>query len=645
MKLCASNAKIKQTENKGALEEVLFKSEKFLVSSSKPYYKIVLSDEKTIFILGEVYAIKRKDGIYFLKISDDKDAVLRELFECNDLSEIPGLLEGDFAGVLIESGKKATIFADVYNRTEIFYTSKNGKCVVSTDLESVVKSLEEIKYSQTALSNLLTIYGYYAPKKHTIYEDVSRLGVGERLVFEQGKIKTEQAPFVPQQCRPFGAEEHEQYFKILKDAVQMRGSENCNWVFLSSGWDSTSILALLVKHYGKARVRALIGEMRYSDRAGTINQFEVDRAKKVAEYYGIQLDIVPLDLCSEDSIDHWKELRESLKKQHIYALAAYNYSRLYDYYYQNADPKDVVFSGEISDGAHNLGFSQYATILEHPDLGFREYSDKMNSYLFGPSFFSSVLNNNYQEDAVYKLLCQRAGSNVFDDEDELDETERRKKYFASFFLRNTRIPFFGLGNTNMLKRQGAQQCEQELIESYLEYPAKEATPETLYSWILHLYNSFHWQGSTVRMIGARFDEKGEKLRLPFWDSQLQNFLSEMPENWGRGLELNPTKYPLKWMLQNDIDYPLHLQTGPHSYLYDVNPQFSHSSETLFASHLSNYLKELVKDYPYEQILKGEIFNLPYIRKLVDEYREGVELEGSERNDLMSIVTLCLTGWY
>ncbi len=57
----------------------------------------------------------------------------------------------------------------------------------------------------------------------------------------------------------------------------------------------------------------------------------------------------------------------------------------------------------------------------------------------------------------------------------------------------------------------------------------------------------------------------------------------MPENWGRGLDLNPTKHPLKWMLRNRIDYPNHLQVGPHSYIYDVDPNFTLLGEILHAS--------------------------------------------------------------
>ncbi len=64
----------------------------------------------------------------------------------------------------------------------------------------------------------------------------------------------------------------------------------------------------------------------------------------------------------------------------------------------------------------------------------------------------------------------------------------------------------------------------------------------------------------------------------------------MPESWGRGLDLKPTKYPLKWMLEHCIDYPLHLQVGPHLYLYDVDPTFSHSAKFMYGSAFTPYIK-------------------------------------------------------
>jgi len=646
MKIYLGNSLVKEATENLKSSEVLFQSSYLVVSSSVKYMKIPIDSDSMVLIWGEVYALEGPNGTYRLFEDDKKGySLLRELFQNCEINRIPENLEGNFVGVFIKESKKAVIFSDKFNRTEVFFIQKEDGAVVSTDLESVIQSVGSFHYSQTALANLLTIYGYYVPKKHTIYEEVHRLGVGEKLAFTPGKVEIFKSQFVPIPVREFGETEHEEYAKVLEDAVRIRSSDRCNWIFLSSGWDSTSLLALLVKIHGASKVHGVIGEMRYSGRAGVINPFEIERAQKFAEYYGVQLEVVPLDLTTKDSIDYWNSIKDPLKAQHIYSINAYNYSRLSDYVMEHGSPEDNVFAGEISDGIHNFGFSQYATILEHPDIGFREYSDKMACYLFGPTFFRSVLDGSYSDDAVYDFFRARVGPNYFDDATQMNESERRLSFFASFFLRRNRTPFYTSYDSKMLTRSGAENFEIELSQFYLSEAAKTATPETLYSWLLHLYNSFHWQGSTVRGLGARLEAVGRRVRFPFGDIHVHRFLSEMPENWGRGLEIRPVKYPLKRMLKNRINYPMHFQEGPHSYLYDVNPRFSHASEILFGSHLSNYFKEAVKDYPYEKLLDEKYFDLQYMRTLVEDYRKGVELEGAKRSDLMALVALCSVGWY
>ena len=119
----------------------------------------------------------------------------------------------------------------------------------------------------------------------------------------------------------------------------------------------------------------------------------------------------------------------------------------------------------------------------------------------------------------------------------------------------------------------------------------------------------------------------------------------MPESWGRGLELKPTKYPLKWMLEHYIDFPLHLQVGPHSYLYDVDPSFSHAAEIMHGSAFVPYFKNLLRPHPYRDLLSPEIFDMAYIDGVVDHYLNGIETRGAEMNDLAAICWLAAVGWY
>lgn len=600
------------------------------VESRHPHMSIPLSRGRKVLIEGGVYGVSPRG--------------LKALFERHAPEEAARRFEGDFIGVLVD-GRGATVFADALNRTEIYYARCGRVWSASTDLEKVIRSLDRIDYDQAALSNYFAVYGGYAPKRMTFYREVRRLGVGESLRLSRAESGVRGVPFRPERTGNFANGEHEEYARDFEDAVRIRSSKRMNWVFLSSGWDSTGILAMLVKLHGPSKVRGVIGRMDYSRRAGTINQFELDRARKFAAYYGIRLDVVPLDLRGQDAVEYLERSRALMRRQHLYTLAGYNFFRLTDFILKNGGPEDPVFSGEISDGAHNLGFSQYATILDHPDLGFREYSDKMASYLFSPSFFKRVLAGDYKDDAIYGLLRARAGASRFDDEKPLDERQRRLKFVASLFLRGHRLPFYSLRNSKVLTARGVRALEDEVASGYLAEAAEKMEPETLYAWFLRLYNSFHWQGSTARMFGTRLALEGRKARLPYWDSRLQSFLSRMPEDWGRGLELRPTKYPLKWTLANRVDYPMELQTGPHSYLYDVNPRFNHASEVLFASRLAPHFKSLLKDRPYEQILSRETFDLDYLARLVKDYRAGVEFGGQERNDLMSLTVLSLVGWY
>jgi hypothetical protein len=163
----------------------------------------------------------------------------------------------------------------------------------------------------------------------------------------------------------------------------------------------------------------------------------------------------------------------------------------------------------------------------------------------------------------------------------------------------------------------------------------------LYSIIIYLYNIFHWQGSTVKVIGKSLERHNKSIKLPFWDTDMQEFLSQMPENWGRGLDLNRTKYPLKWVLENKINYPMHLQKGPHSYLYDSNPGFSHLAEILHGKKLNRFFKEKTDFKTLNEKMSDEYFNMGYVKSLISDYKNNRELSGQKLIDMGSLILFSL----
>tara|TARA_B100002003_G_C14150171_1_gene553148 strand:- start:16 stop:1539 length:1524 start_codon:yes stop_codon:yes gene_type:complete len=501
---------------------------------------------------------------------------------------------------------------------------------------------ETVKYDQVAVAHSLLVYGFRPPKRQTLYVGVSRLGVSEIALWEKKTIRFyEVPPYIVNVDEDFGNEHLHRYSDLFLDALEKRSSPNGNVVYVSSGWDSTSILAGLVHLHGPDKVRAVIGRFNFAERSGISNPFELTRIKAVTDYFGVALDIIEIDHAHKgpEVVDRWEEFQRS----HMFSgLSMYLWALLSEHIASTTNG-EAVFSGEISDGIHNLGFSQHTTIHGHPVLAFREYSDKMASYLFGPNFLQLMLKGNAEEDVIYDLLKRQHQGGIFD-KLATDHVSCARQLFASIFTRDLRMPGWSLENCNMFTKAGRESYSSEMEAKYLNEPAKVATPATLYSWYIHLYSSFHWQGGTVTTLGYTAERQGFEMNLPFHDSRLHEFLSEMPESGGRGLEIRPTKYPLKWILENKIDYPMHLQVGPHSYIYDTDPTFNFAGEFIYASAYTPLIKERFKHRNYEALLSSECFDLNYINSIVDHYLAGEEIP-AERTDLSALAFLTLTGWY
>jgi hypothetical protein len=550
-------------------------------------------------------------------------------------------IEGRFVFVKVDTAGDCHVRADRFGTLDLYLQKLNGGAALATRLDLLPLAKAAAEPDALGYAHAVTVYGARPAKMDTLYDGVSRLGVGQvGRLSASGAVEISQTPFEPIRTGNFTERENHEYTDLFLEALRARGSQYGNVVYLSSGWDSTSILAGLVHVFGARKVRAVIGRMTYADRSGVINQFELDRAKAIADFYGIPLEVCEFDY--RKTAPQTVEAVRPLFRAHQFASATgLNHWRLAEHTAKTTTGDEVVFAGEISDGAHNLGFSQFVTIF-HPVLDFREYSDKMASYLYGPTFLSSLIAGKHADDPIWQLFRQRAGGLQFD-EPAADPGARTLQFLSSFFLRGTRMPLCSLANSAFLSPAGRRHYAQTMEAKYLATAGREATPETLYSWYLHLYNSFHWQGSTVATLAATAEAHGLRCALPFYDGAIQDFLSAMPESWGRGLDFRNTKYPLKWMLQHRIRYPMHLQVGPHSYLYDVDPQFSHTAELLFGSSLGTLFKDVLRTKAYESWFTGDVFDQGYVHRIVTRFLSGEEFRGAQMNDVLLVGLLASMG--
>jgi hypothetical protein len=604
---------------------------------SDPYHSWKNAENDQFYILGNIIGIR--EGNKIQNISQDKDKIrILENFKL-----IPQV-EGRFVIVKISETGLTEIWSDNFGTLEVYQQIIGEKVFVSSNLCFLPIALSGGEFNQLGLAHTLTVYGSRPPKKHTLYKDVSRLGVNEGFKINNGNLEILKRDFIAKSTEPkYSEDKLDEYTDLFLEAVRARASDEGNIVYLSSGWDSTSILAALVHLFGKDKTRCIIGRARYSERSAVINQIEIDKALAIADYYSVKIDVVELDY--RNDANKIIERSKILFRSHQFAnMTSVNHWRLAEETARLAKGGETIFAGEMSDGAHNLGFSQYATIYHAPSQDFREYSDKMASYLFGPTFLKEIVRGAHENDPIWKIFMQLNTTTKFE-QLKKSEKEIHLQFLSNFFLRGGRIPLYSIENSKILTKNGAEKYLIEFEEVYLKDAAGNLSADTLYSNLIQLYNSFHWQGSTVSTLGYTAEEHGLNCVLPFHDKGLIDFLSAMPESWGRGLDLKNTKFPLKWMLRNKIDYPYHLQAGPHSYIYDVDPTFNHLREVLFGSSFRQVFEEALYEGSFIKSLSPEIFNIDYINGIVQRYLDGEEFGGSEMGDLANLATHSTVGLF
>lgn len=528
--------------------------------------------------------------------------------------------------------KEISIWCDNLSRSDVYYSKKKNIKLISSNLE-VFTNNYDLKLDKNALAHSMIIYGGRPPKMHTIYQKISRISKDQIILIKKEIIIKQKIFFLKNSKENFNKNDLENYGKHFLNTIKTRSSDKLNIVLLSSGWDSTSILAALHHLKGSKKIIAVIGRMKYAKRSGVINSFEILRAKKIAEFYKVKLDIYDWNYSKQVNFFD-TEFRNYLKNNQFFSWTAYNHWNLLKYIKKKYGPGIKIFAGEISDGAHNLGFSQYVTIFHPGSYDFREYSDKMNSYLFGPTFLRVIFSKKLNLDPVWKIFKSIYKNSIFE---KIGQNNKIiSQILSNFFLRPARIPFYSIDNSSVLLKKGKNNYLNEMEKIYLKDISKKTNPNNLYSTYIHLYNYFHWQGSTVNTLENISDYFGLKCEMPFLDSKILEILSIMPEKYGRGLDFKNTKYPLKWFLKNKINYPYELQSGPHSYTYDVNPTFTHPAEVLYGSAFKKEFKKILKNKKFLKILDQEHFNKKYINRIINQYINNKELKGNDMINLFSI---------
>ncbi len=593
-----------------------------LYTDQQPH--VVNNSSKKIFILGKIFGYYNK--LKFVNSSAKK--IPKKLFNQNN---IKNHIDGNYCFFNSENNI-ISIQIDIRGISDVFYLKEGKKIFFSNNLLLLKKlSQKKLNLDNFAILSAISSTGKRPPLNHTFFEEIKRISFDQVILVDKKNIKIKTQKYTPLKQKDPKSEKLflEDYNKYLKGYSNI-GHKRNKVIFMSSGWDSLTILKLLTDKFGRNKVKPIIARLKFSKKTKVFNRFEIKKAQKICKHFKIKLNYVDVNYSKIDK--YLKDLDKlSTKRMLTNTFAYFLHYNLVKEGVRKFGSSDF-FSGEISDGAHNFGFSQYSTLFDNENNGYREYMDKMMSYLFGPTFFEKIKKKTFHNDSIFKFLKEKKKINT--KINIKGNSDIFKNIMQSMFVTSSRFPLDNLVSEFLMPNKKDAYLN-EFNRTYLNN-INFSTSEQLYSSYIYLYNKFHWQGSTVRTGYHIVDEFNSNFVNIFWDKNVQRLLSSMPEHYGRGLELKPTKFPEKYLLKQSIDTDK-LNIGPHSYISD-NSNFNPYFEVIYNSPFRAIIKKTFKEYNPLRILDKKYFNHKFIKKAISSFNKKSNKVNAEK--IYSLFCIC-----
>ena len=587
----------------------------------KDYLELDINDLK-IFIEGELYYSAEKQK--FSKITAlNLVPTIKSLIKNYGIMTLREHLEGSYLCCWVDKNKlEAGFFSDSQNRFKAYFSKDNKDIKISSELSDLV--LSSNGYDQLSLYSYMML-GYPADSD-TFYTGVKKLGSDEYFIFTSDDTIKKKFNFPPVMIENFDKNDLNVYDDIFENSVSSRASKN-NVVMNSGGWDSTSIVYKLTKTQIKDSVSAAVFDVKLPD-GQSYNSYEVDKVKRIGNFFKINTEVAAIDYNDNTLVDYWESHIENLRNNHTYFWL--HHLKISDKIGLKAKNDTRVFHGEGSDAIHNFGFSQFVSV-NYDDMQLREIADKGKSYLYSPTFFEIISKNNQEDNKILNFFQKYHGIGNFEKNLTTNPRERNLAYFESFMLSSQRVPFakWQLNDvaTNKLQNDFKKYIELE----YFNDMATQCLPETLYYWLLQIYRRFHFNSYQIGVTQTALNLHNIHCVMPFLDSHLIDFMYKMPENWGRGLELKTTKYPLRFLAEHNWEMPMDIlmEKGPHSYISENDTRWSYSGgswniycEIMFKSVFADYFRSVLSKVKIEDVFDKAFFKVDLLNTVIKDYIEG-----------------------
>ena len=529
--------------------------------------------------------------------------------------------DGRYCFIHIKNNK-AEVSIDQFSRLDIFYAWDKNNFFISSNFNQIIKILENKSINQIAIGHSLNVIGIRPPKKDTFFNEISRIGVNEKLEVIRSKILIKKEKFKSFSTENYNDDKIEEYFQLNQQYLNQLSTGRKKNIYMSSGFDSSFLTANQINLFGSSNVTGHTVIQKISERSKIYNKFEIKRILKLKKHFGFKLKFTEVNLVRNFQKYSEQISKTSADRMMTNTLAAFMHNNL-AISCKNQNFSNEAYAGEISDGVHNFGFSQFFSLIDHESNGFREYSDKKLNYLYSPTFLKKIINKNYKNDFIFKEIVEKK----YNQQSRLDSNNLKDIFYKlcdNLFNSNARLPLNEEKNS-LTKPNLIRKISTHLKEDYFSN-VEINNPNQIYSAYIFLYNSFHWQASTICTMYNFADANNLNMYLPYWNPKLHNFLSKMPEEWGRGLEMKNIKYPLKESFRRYLKYPKILEEGSHSYMYDVKKFSDPILEIIINPTTKKYIIDIFKKYHPCEYLEDKFYNRDKIHLIIKNYKNENKFE-------------------
>jgi asparagine synthase (glutamine-hydrolysing) len=241
-------------------------------------------DRQTVVVYnGEIYNHKtlrrelEKDGHAFTTYTDTETIVHGyEQWGVNVIDRLRGMFA---IGIWDEKRGRLVLARDRAGEKPLYYTQLDDELLFASEIKAILLH-PQVKRAVNPDALLHYLALGYAPAPLTMFEGIHKLGAGERLIVENGKV-TRETYWEPHATPNRNDIPYDEAVRKLQgsliEAVDMRlMSDVPIGAFLSGGVDSTAIVALMARSLGRPVETFTVG-FDFSDDATNNAKFNVDQ--------------------------------------------------------------------------------------------------------------------------------------------------------------------------------------------------------------------------------------------------------------------------------------------------------------------------------------------------------------------------------